>query len=96
VHVIEEGEKNPSEKRTDRAKELGLPPSTPSTIIVKKKIREYAYVCGLLARNMWCAVWEEMCGQFGSGSCVEEVQGGGGCDGDDEDEAKFYGSTSSI
>jgi hypothetical protein len=35
---------------------------------------------------------EEMYGELGSGSCVEEVQGGGGCDGDD-DEAEFYGST---
>jgi hypothetical protein len=32
---------------------------------------------------------EEMCGELGSGSCVEEVQGGG-----DDDEAGFYGSTS--
>jgi hypothetical protein len=59
-------------------------------IIAKKKIREHAYVsvdqelpmCGVL-----CV--EEMCGALGSGSCVEEVRGGGG----DDDEAKFYGST---
>jgi hypothetical protein len=36
---------------------------------------------------------EKMCGELGSGSCVEEVQGGGG---DDNDEAKFYGSTSCV
>jgi hypothetical protein len=31
---------------------------------------------------------EEMCGVLGSGSCVEEVQGGGGGGGDDEAEPK--------
>jgi hypothetical protein len=85
--IIEEVEKNPSEKRTDVAKRLGMPPSTLNTIIGKKKIREHAYVsvdqelatCGVL-----CV--EEMCGELGSGSFVEEVQGGGG--GDDDDEAK--------
>jgi hypothetical protein len=51
--------KNPSEKRTDIAKQLGLPPSTLNTIIVKKKIREHAYVCGLGARDVWCAVWKK-------------------------------------
>jgi hypothetical protein len=54
--IIEEVEKNPSEKRTDIAKQPGLPPLTLNTIIVKKKIRENAYVCGLGARNVWCAV----------------------------------------
>jgi hypothetical protein len=86
---------NPSEKRTDVAKQLGLPPSTLNRIIArKKKIREYAYMsvdqelamCGVL-----CV--EEMCGELGSGSCVE-VQGGGG--GGDDDEAEFYGSTSCV
>jgi hypothetical protein len=71
--IIEEVEKNPSEKWTDIAKQLGLPSSTLNTIIVKK-IREHAYVCGLGARNVCCAVWmEEMCGELGSGSCMEEV-----------------------
>jgi hypothetical protein len=37
-------QKNPSEKRTDVAKQLGLPPSTLNTIIVKEKIREHTYV----------------------------------------------------
>jgi hypothetical protein len=58
-----------------------------NTIIVKKKIREHAYVfvdqelatCGVL-----CV--EEMCAELGSGSCVKEVQGGGG--GGDGDEAE--------
>jgi hypothetical protein len=95
LHIIEEVEKNPSEKRTDVAKQLGLPPPTLNTIIMKNKIREHAYVCGPGARNAWYGVLcvEEMCGELGSGSCVEEVQGG---DGDDDDEAEFYGSTSSI
>jgi hypothetical protein len=76
------GGENPSEKRTDVAKQLGLPPSTLNRIIEKKtKIREHA-TCGAL-----CV--EEMCGELGSGCCVEEVQGGGG---DDDNEARFYGS----
>jgi hypothetical protein len=37
-------EKNPSEKRTDVAKQLSLPPSTLNTSITKKKIREHAYM----------------------------------------------------
>jgi hypothetical protein len=95
LHIIEEVEKNPSEKRIDVAKQLGLPPSTLNTIIVKEKIREQAYMsvdqelatCGVL-----CV--EEMCGELGNGSCVEEVQGSGG--GDDDDEAGFYGCTSCV
>jgi hypothetical protein len=54
--IIEEVEKNPSEKRIDVAKRLGLPPSMLNMIIAKKKIREYAYVCGPGACDMWCAV----------------------------------------
>jgi hypothetical protein len=43
-----------------------------------------------------CCV-EKMCGELGSGSCVEEVQGcGGGGGDDDDDEAEFYGSTSCV
>jgi hypothetical protein len=34
---------------------------------------------------------EKMCGELGSGSCVQQVQGGGG--GGDDDEAESYGST---
>jgi hypothetical protein len=79
LRIIEEVEKNPSEKRIDIAKRLGLPPSMLNTIIAKKKFREHAYVsvdqelatCGVL-----CV--EETCGELGSGSCAEEVQGGGG------------------
>jgi hypothetical protein len=89
--ISEEVQKNGSEKRTDIAKQLGLPPSALNTIIAKEKIREHAYVCGPGARNVWCAVCvEKMCGELGSGICVEEVQGGGG---DDDDEAEFYEST---
>jgi hypothetical protein len=62
-------------------------------IIVKKKIREHSYMsvdqklttCGVL-----CV--EKMCGELGSGSCME-VQGGSG---DDDNEAEFYRSTSCI
>jgi hypothetical protein len=42
--IIEEVERKPSEKKTDVAKQLSLPPSTLSTIIAKKKIREHIYV----------------------------------------------------
>jgi hypothetical protein len=56
--IIEEVEKNPSEKRTDVAEQLGLPPSTLNMITVKK-IREHAYICGLGARNMWCTLWKK-------------------------------------
>jgi hypothetical protein len=42
--IIREVEKHPSEKRTDVAKRLGLPPSTLNKIIAKKKIREHASV----------------------------------------------------
>jgi hypothetical protein len=54
---------NPSEKRIDVAKQIGLPPSTLNTIIAKKKkIREHAYVsvdqelatCGVV-----CCVWKK-------------------------------------
>jgi hypothetical protein len=56
----EEEEKIPSEKRTDIAKQLGLPPSSLNTIIVKKKnIREHAIICGLGACDAWCAVWKK-------------------------------------
>jgi hypothetical protein len=70
LHIIEEVEKTPSEKRIDVAKQLGLPPSTLNRIIAKKrKTREQAYVsvdqelttCGVL-----CV--EEMCGALGSRS----------------------------
>jgi hypothetical protein len=84
--VIEDGEKNPSEKRIDIAKRLGLPPSTLNTIIVKKKeSREHAYVSVNLELAT-CVVpcVKEMCGELVSGSCMEEVQGGGG----DDDEAE--------
>jgi hypothetical protein len=93
LRISEEVQKNPSEKRTDVAKQLGLPPSTLNTIIANEKTREHAYVCGPGAHNVWCAVWKK-CGELGSGSRVEEVQGGGG--GDDDSEAEFYGSTSCI
>jgi hypothetical protein len=85
------------EKRIDVAKQLSLPPSTLNTIIAKKKIREHAYM-SVDQELMTCGVLcvEEMCGELGSGSCVQEVQGGGGCDGDDDDEAEFYGSTSRV
>jgi hypothetical protein len=95
LRIIEEVGENPSEKRTDVAKQLGLPPSTLNRIIAeKKKIREHTHLsvdqelatCGVL-----CV--EQMCGALGSGSFVEEVQGGGG---DDDDEAEFYRSTSCI
>jgi hypothetical protein len=94
--IIEEVEKTPSEKRTDPAKQLCLPPSTLNTIIVKK-IRENACLWTRSSQRVVCCV-EEMCGELGSGSCVEEVQGGGGCDrdDDDDDEAEFYGSTSCV
>jgi hypothetical protein len=69
------------QKKEDVAKRLGQPPSTLNTIIVKKKITEHTYVsvaqelamCGVL-----CV--EETCGELESGSCEEEVQGGGGDD----------------
>jgi hypothetical protein len=50
--IIEEVEKNLSEKRIDVAKRLGLPPSTLNTIIVKKnEIREQADKCGTSAKR---------------------------------------------
>jgi hypothetical protein len=52
LHILEEVQKNPSEKRTDIAKQLGLPLSTLNTIIVKKKIREHAYICRLGALDV--------------------------------------------
>jgi hypothetical protein len=69
--------------------QLGLTPTILITIVVKKKkIREHAYVS--VARSSLSEVCvEEMCGELGSGSCMEEVQGGG----DDDDKARFYGST---
>jgi predicted transcriptional regulator len=36
LHIIEEVDKTPSEKRIDVAKRLGLPPSTLNSIIEKK------------------------------------------------------------
>jgi antitoxin component of RelBE/YafQ-DinJ toxin-antitoxin module len=42
LRITEEVEKNPSEKKTDVAKQLGLPPSTLNTITVKKAIRDHA------------------------------------------------------
>jgi hypothetical protein len=88
--IIEDVVKNPSEKRTDVAKQLGLPPSTLNTTIVK--IRDLCLWTRSLQRVVCCV--DEMCGELGSGSRVEEVQGGGGCDGDSE--AEFYGSTSYV
>jgi hypothetical protein len=77
----EEVEKNRSEKRIDVVKRLGLPPSTVNTIIMKKRRSESAHTClwTRSLRHVVCCV-EEMCGELGSGSCVEEVQGGGGED----------------
>jgi hypothetical protein len=52
LRIIEEVEKHPSEKRTDVAKRLGLPPSTQNTIIAKKKeIRQQADKCGTSAKK---------------------------------------------
>jgi hypothetical protein len=80
-------EKTPPEKRIDIAKQLGLPPSTLNMTTAKKKeIGEHTYVSvdqELTTCGMLCV--EEMCGEFGSGSYMEEVQGGGGGD-DDEAE----------
>jgi hypothetical protein len=61
VRTLEEVQNNPSEKRTDVAKQLGLPPSTLNTISAKEKIREHAYICGPGARNVWCAVCGKKC-----------------------------------
>jgi hypothetical protein len=94
LRIIEEVEKNRSEKRADVAKQLGLPQSTLNTIIAKKNIREHTYVSvdqELATCGMLCV--KEMCGELRSGSCVEEVQGGGG---DDDDEAGFYRNTSCV
>jgi DNA-binding IclR family transcriptional regulator len=63
LHIIEEVVKTPSEKRTDVAKQLGLPPSALNRIIAKKKMRDHTYVsvlqelatCGVLyVEEMWC------------------------------------------
>jgi hypothetical protein len=61
LHIIEEVEKNSSEKRIDVAKQLSLPPSTLNTIIVKKKIREHAYVSvdPELAMCVVCCAWKK-------------------------------------
>jgi hypothetical protein len=62
LRMSEEVQKNPSEKRTDVAKQLGLPPSTLNTIIAKEKIREHSYMsveqelttCSVLCvKKMW-------------------------------------------
>jgi hypothetical protein len=89
LRISEEVQKNPSEKRTAVAKQLGLPPSTPNSIIAKEKIREHSYM-SVDQELTTCSVLrvKNMCGEWGSGSCVEEVQGGG-----DDDEAEFYRST---
>jgi hypothetical protein len=63
LRIKEEVRKNSSEKRTDVAKQLGLPPSTLNRINAKKKIRAHPYVsvdqelvtCGVLCgKNVWC------------------------------------------
>jgi hypothetical protein len=84
LHIIEEVKKNPSEDWCSQA----IKPATinPKYDYCEEKIREHAYVsvdqelatCGVL-----CV--EEMCGELGSGSCVEEVRGGSG---DDDNEAE--------
>jgi hypothetical protein len=52
LHAIDEVEKKPSEKRADVAKQIGLPPSTQNSIIVKKmEIREQADKCGTSAKS---------------------------------------------
>jgi hypothetical protein len=52
LRVIEEVEKTPSEKRTDVAQRLGLPPSTLNSIIAKKReIREQDDKCGSSAKR---------------------------------------------
>jgi hypothetical protein len=63
LRISEEVGKNPSQKRTDVAKQLGLPPSTLNMIIANEKIREHSYVsvdqelttCGMLCveKNVW-------------------------------------------
>jgi hypothetical protein len=63
---LRRGAENPSEKRTDVAKQLGLPPSTLNTIIAKKKIREHSYMsvdqeltmCGVLCVKKCVVSWE--------------------------------------
>jgi NADH:ubiquinone oxidoreductase subunit E len=68
LRIIQEVGKTPSEKRTDIAKQLGLPPSTLNRITTKKKkIREHTWVsvdqelatcgvvwCAVCGRNVWC------------------------------------------
>jgi hypothetical protein len=80
LRIIEEVKKT-HQRKEDVAERLGQPPSTLNRIIAKKKIREHAYVSGRGACDVWCAVCGRNYGQLGSGSCVEEVQGGG----DDEE-----------
>jgi hypothetical protein len=70
--TVEEVEKNPTEKKIDIAKRLGLPSTLNTIIATKKETREHAYMsvdqelvtCGVL-----CV--EEMCGELGSRSCME-------------------------
>jgi hypothetical protein len=52
VKIIEEVEKNPSEKRIDIAKRLGLAPSTSNSVVAKKKeIREQTDKRGNLCKK---------------------------------------------
>lgn len=52
LRIIEEVEKNPTEKRIDIAKRLGLPPSTLNCIMAKKiEIRQQADKCGTAAKK---------------------------------------------
>jgi hypothetical protein len=59
-------QKNPLEKRTEVAKQLGLPPSTLNTITVKEKIKEHSYMsadqelttCGVLCVWKNYVSWE--------------------------------------
>jgi hypothetical protein len=96
LRISEEVQKNPSEKRTDIAKQPGLPPPTLNMITAKKKkTREHSYMPVDQELTTWGVMCvEKMCGELGSGSCMEEVQGGGG--GDDDDEAEFYRSNSCV
>jgi hypothetical protein len=75
----------------------GLQATRPATINPKydycegKDQRALIHVCGQELTTCGVLCVEKMCDELGSGSCVEEVQGGGG--GGDNDEAELYGST---